>query len=114
MAFKLAIADRVAVRVKGRFKGAAEGEKLAFDFTLDMDRLSQAEFSALQESGDRIDDFLVTKCHGWTGQRLVLQEDGKTPADYSPDAFRAMLGLPGMPLWVYQALVRDCGVQEKN
>ena len=111
--FKLAIANRVAVQIKGKLAGETRGTHVNVNFSLDMDRMSQEEINAAITSGEPIADFLVKKTHGWDGQRLVLDESGN-PASYSEEAFRALLDVPGMPVWAWQAYMRDLGVQEKN
>ncbi|HEY8359343.1 MAG TPA: hypothetical protein VIL30_17980 [Ramlibacter sp.] len=114
MAFKLAVANRVAVVVKGKLPGETRGTHINFDFTLDMARIDQSEVDAAHTSGEGIVDFLVAKGSGWSGQRLVVDEAGN-PAPYSEEAFRALLnGVPGMHLWIYRAYMRDLGAQEKN
>jgi hypothetical protein len=113
MAFRLAIDNRVAVTVKGKIPGASRGTHTNFNFTLDMERMTQPQLTEALSSGDRVDDFLASKTAGWEGQRLVLDEGGN-PAAFSEEAFRELLKVPGMTVHVLQAYTRDLGVQEKN
>lgn len=113
MGFRLAIDNRVAVTVKGKIPGATRGTHTNINFTLDMERLTQEQLTESLQSGERIDDFLVSKTRGWDGQRLVL-DDGGNPAPFGEEAFRELLKVPGMTVWVLQAYTRDLGVQEKN
>lgn len=113
MPFKLAIADRVAVAVKGKLPGATRGTHVNFDFTLDMERIDQAQIAAAHTSDEAISDFLLSKTRAWERQQLVLNEDGSAAA-FSEEAFRALLNVPGMALWVHQAYLDHLRVQEKN
>lgn len=113
MKYRLAIADRVAVQVKGKLPGDRAGAATNFNFTLDMERLDQAQVRAALASSESVEDFLIAKTRGWDGQRLVLGADNQ-PAPYNEEAFRALMGIPGMAPWILQAYMRDLGVQEKN
>ncbi|HEX2545660.1 MAG TPA: hypothetical protein VHL79_12315 [Ramlibacter sp.] len=115
MGFKLAIGNRVAVQIKGKLPGDSRGSHVNVNFTLEMDRMSQDEVNAAYASGDTFADFIVKKCHGWDGQRLVLDESTGNPAAYSEEAMRALLNaVPDMALWVWRSYMRDLGMQEKN
>ena len=113
MAYKIAVEDKVLVTVKGGLLGSAKGRDKPFDFTLLMDRLDQDEINKRQKSGEQVADFIVSLTHGWEGQNLVLNEDGK-PADFSEEALRALLSIAGMHVKCYQCYLVDVGVQEKN
>jgi hypothetical protein len=113
--YRLAVAERVAVQIKGKLKGESTGTHANVNFTLDMDRVSQKEIDEARGGEETIGDFLVRHTRGWTGQQLVLdQEEGGKPAAFCEDAMRALLEFPGMTLWVYRAYMRDLGLQEKN
>jgi len=113
MAYRLAIDNRVAVTVKGKIPGSTRGTHTNVNFTLDMERLDQDQLTAALQSGDPIDDFLVARTRAWDGQRLVLDEGGN-PASFSEEAFRELLKVAGMRVWILQSYTRDLGVQEKN
>lgn len=113
MAFKLAVENKVIVTVKGKRKTDQAGVDKPIHFTLTMDRMTQDEITVSMKSGDTIEDFIVARTSGWSGQRLVLNEDD-SPAEFSEGALRELLKLPGMAVWCYQAYLRDVGVQEKN
>lgn len=112
--FRLAVADRVAVQVKGKLQGAERHQSTKVDFTLDMDRLDQTQIEAAIANSDTIADFLASHAHGWNGQALVVDAETNRPATFSEEAFRALLEAPGMTVWVYRAYLRDLGVQERN
>lgn len=113
MAYKLAVEDKVLVTVKGKLLGSAKGRETSFDFKLLMDRLSQEQINERMRSGEQIVDFIVSLTHGWEGQRLVLNDDD-TPADFSQEALRALLGIASVAVKCYQCYLSDVGVQEKN
>lgn len=112
MGYRLAIENRVAVQVKGKIPGATRGSHVNFNFTLDMERIDQDQVTAAQVSGENIADFLVARTRGWDGQRLVLDAQD-SPAAYGDEAFRQLMQVPGMSVWIYHAYLRDLGVQEK-
>lgn len=114
MAYKLAVDDKVCVSVKGKLPTANKGSPLRFDFTLTMRRINQDEINELMKSGEAPKDVVAQRIEGWDGQRLVLEEDGTTPAPCNPEAVDALLRIPGMAVWVLQSYIRDLGVQEKN
>jgi hypothetical protein len=112
--YRLAIEDRVAVRVKRKIQGASRGTHINVDFTLDMERMDQDQINdAIANSGESIADFLVKKTRGWDGQRLVLDESDM-PAAFCEESYRALLKYPGMTVAIWQDYMRDLGVQEKN
>lgn len=112
--YRLAVDNRVAVNVKGKLQGAERHLAKKIDFTLDMDRLDQAQIDAEMANGDSVADFLVKHAHAWNGQTLVIDTETGQSATFCEEAFRALLNYPGMHLWVYRAYLRDLGVQEKN
>lgn len=113
MGFILAIDNKVAVTVKGHLPGANRNSPTRFDFTLMMDRMEQEEVETALKSGDPVIDFVLAHTQDWQGQRLVRHEDDSS-ADFSPEAMRAMLKIPGMSVFIFQAYLRDMGVQTKN
>ncbi len=113
MKFKLAIEDKVCVPVKGKLAGATPGAFKPFAFTVTMQRLDQPTIDAALKSGNTVSDFVAAHVQGWDGQRLVLNEDD-TPADFGPEALQELLKLPAMGVWIFQAYMREVGVQEKN
>ena len=111
--FRLAIGNRVAVPVRCKLAGAERGTHVNVNFTLDMDRISQAEITAADSSKEPVTDFLVSRTHGWSGQTLV-RDEADNPAPYSEEAFRALLDVPGMAVWIFRAYMGELGAQEKN
>jgi len=56
----------------------------------------KATFGKDAENPDQpVNDFLRERITGWRGQRMVLDEGGK-PADFSAEAFDAMLSVGGV------------------
>jgi hypothetical protein len=111
--YRLAIGDRVAVRIQGKIPGDTRGTHTNLDFTLDMERMDQDQINEAVQSGEQIADFLTRKVRGWSGQTLVRDENDQ-PASFCEDAFRALLRAPGMGPRIWTAYLRDLGVQEKN
>lgn len=113
MGFILAIDNKVAVTVKGNLPGANRNSPTRFDFTLFMDRMEQEEIENALKSSDPVIDFVLAHTQDWQSQRLVRNEDDSS-AEFSPDAFRVMLRIPGMAVFIFQAYLHDMGVQAKN
>lgn len=113
MAFKLVIANKVQVPVHGFYTDERSVER-KFDFTLEMDRMDQAELKAsLTSRSEDAAETVRRKTTGWSGQRLVLTEDDK-PADFSPEALDALLSIAGMGGHCWQAYLTKVMVHEKN
>lgn len=93
MSIRLVVAPIVSWRVEGTNR---EGSKdIRFDFTLDAERSSQDEVTAIFNEGSeqKSVDYLAPKLRGWGG---VLGEDDR-PAPYSEEAFRTLVNAyPGL------------------
>jgi hypothetical protein len=113
MALKLAIENKVAVHIQGVVPGAAKGDRKKVDFHIYMTRLNQEEINASMKEEEPLTAFIKRLADGWDGQRLVLNEDD-TPAAFSAEALEQLFLVPGMPMWIYRAYLRDVGIQEKN
>lgn len=84
--------------------------KKNFFFHLTAPRLGTAEWRALfgpnaENPNQPVADFLRERISGWRGQHLVLDDAGK-PADFSPEAFDAMLGVNGLEMLIFMAYQR--------
>lgn len=112
--YRLAIEDRVAVRIRGKVPGAEIGKHTNIDFVLDMERISQTKVTELAGNTDSMQDVLVARTRGWSGQRLVIDEETGQPASYNEDAMRALLDFPGMAPFIWAHYLRELGLQEKN
>jgi hypothetical protein len=51
---------------------------------------------------------------GWRDQRLVLEEDETTPAEFCEDAMSALMGIAGMGMQCLNAYLKVAGVNAKN
>ena len=114
MAFKLVIADVVQVPVKATINDG--GRPVTFSFTVTAPRLPLDEFRALADganAAESLDDFLMRKLTGWSGQKLVIDESGQ-PAAFSPEALRCMLDLVGMAGIIFGAYLEACGAKGKE
>lgn len=112
MAFQLAIDDTVHVPVKLSINSA--GIAKTFDFTLICTRLPADELKSRAENKNlTMRDIVKEVTRGWTGQSLVLDEQGK-PAEFSQAALAAMLGVSGVGHVLYVAYGRECAAKEKN
>ncbi len=94
----------ITVKVPGA-SGAVE-----HSFRLIGKRYSKDEWresvEALQASGGQRDvAFLLESITGWTGQSLVVADDG-VPVPFSTDALRLLLTIPGMDVSVFVAYQR--------
>jgi hypothetical protein len=112
MKFKLVIGDRVDVPVKVSINTAA-GKAQTFAFTLEARRMDVAEYrEALGESSQTtVVEFLQANVTGWRGQRLVLDDDDQ-PAEWSQEAFGAMLGIVGMEQACFAAYIKALNLAE--
>lgn len=112
MAFKLAIGDRVAIKVKGNYVDAESVER-KFNFTLDCDRLATKELSAaIKDPALSAEAFFRLHAHNWKDQRLVLDEAGQ-PAPFSPEALDMLFTISGMAAVCWQSYLEQA-VAQKN
>lgn len=107
--FKLAIEDTVEVPVKFTLKDGRVNKP--FNFTLTARRPAKEEAEALSDL--TIKDFLLSNITGWSGQRLVLDDNGE-PANFSRDAFEYMLSTTGVLRMCWDAYLKESGAKEKN
>jgi hypothetical protein len=111
--YTLAIEDTVEVPVKFTLKAGSVNK--AFSVTLTAQRLSQdAITSALEEAGGKFQPFMQQVVTGWAGNRLILEPDTGEPADFSPSALEALLGVSGVAHVCFTAYIKECGAKEKN
>jgi len=113
MAYRLVVADVVQVPVK--FSVADGGRQAVFAFAFTAPRLPLEEFRALTEaeSAETVDEFLMRKVTGWSGQRLVVDEAGE-PVAFSAEALRCMLGLVGVAGVMFAAYLQACSAKGKE
>lgn len=81
--------------------------KKNFFFHLSAPRMSTDEWRAkfgpnADNPNQAVGDFLREHITDWRGQRLVLDEQGK-PADFSAEAFDAMLSVNGLEMLIFIA-----------
>lgn len=109
--FKLAINDNVGIPVKFTLKAGEVDKK--FSFILLAARRSQEDIDAwMVDKSVNIKDILTEVVTGWSGQALVLTEDG--PAEFSPEAFAVMLNVAGVANTIYLAYMQGCGAKERS
>lgn len=112
MAYKLVIANVVKVPVKFTLDDA--GVSKEFKFTISCERLGVDEIKERTQDGTaRISDFLKGIMHGWEGQKLVVDDEGK-PADFNPDSLNVMLNTAGVATVLYNRYLNECGAKGKN
>lgn len=107
--YTLAIADQIELPIK--FSVNDGGTAKSFAFKLKAKRMTQAALRAVFKDADILTrDLLTEQIVGWSGQRLVLDDDGE-PAEFSAGAFEALLSLVGMENLVYGAYLKAMGVE---
>lgn len=118
MSFKLNVSNTVEFPVRIVLNDA--GKTRVFAFTLMGKRIPQDQLlEELRREDQRIGAFLQTRLTGWRGQTLVVVDDGRdpddyTPADFSPEALAAMLGITGTSELIFEAYLSANGVQGKE
>jgi hypothetical protein len=112
--YVVAVSDMVQVPVEGKIVDE-NGITKPFKFTLTCKRVSASQFKEKLDADDfRAQDVMAEVTTGWSGQRLVMEEDGVTPAEFCPDALEALLDISGMAMKCFQALGKASGAQAKN
>lgn len=108
----LVVSDLVRFKVEGVTKDG-DGKEIPFKFSLVADRMSTDELAETMASESKIADTLARIVKGWSDQRLVLEED-RTPAEFTPEAFAALMTIPHMGLMCFNAYHRATGAAVKN
>lgn len=113
--YTVAIGNNIEVPVKFTLK---EGKvNKSFVFTLLAERREVAEIEAAMKDNEyKFKEALVSLgcVTGWTGQKLILEDDGKTPAEFNDESFDAMLSIPVVAAIVFKAYQQESGAKEKN
>ncbi|MEN9904254.1 MAG: hypothetical protein RLZZ555_819 [Pseudomonadota bacterium] len=94
--FRLVVSNTLGFDVVGRIN--EEGPRpLDVRFRITADRIDVSEYRDVLAEGSAVTtrDFLAAHLRGWSGQRLVLDEQDQ-PAEYSVEALDVMLSLVGM------------------
>ena len=113
MKYKLAIADVLGVKVEGSITDDA-GVQKPFSFVLQCHRLAHDVMKAtVMDKQESIVDFFAKHARGWTGQRLVLDEEG-APAPFTPEALAVLFGIAGMANTCWTAYLNQVVVSAKN
>lgn len=108
MAFILKIGNFVELPIRLEIN---DGSKPAiFNFKLTAKRLSVSEWEKHfstdgEHSGQPVREFLLDHITGWSGQGLVIDEGTGQPADFSREAFTAMLSVMGVQPVVFQKYI---------
>jgi hypothetical protein len=109
--FTLSIQDAVEVPVKFTLKEGRVNKQ--FSFTLTAIRRPQADIDQWVKDDQRmIKDILAEVVTDWKGQTLVM--DGDKPAEFSQEAFEAMLDAPGVAQQCYIGYLTECRAKAKN
>ncbi len=112
--FTTVISPTVLVTVKGATKDG-KGQPVPFKFTLTCSRLQADDLKQRISSGEfDMKDVLREVTTDWSGQRLVIDEETTQPADFCPEAFDALLNIPGMALVCFNAFAKETSAEAKN
>lgn len=113
MAFKLAVADLIGVKVEGSNRDEHGNEK-PFKFTLVCERYSAEQMKAAVGNKDETAfAFLERVARDWQGQRLVLDDAGE-PAPFGLEALRLLLSISGMAMLCWQSYLAQVQATAKN
>lgn len=115
MAFKLAIADRIGVKVEGSTTHE-DGAKVPFSFILVCNRLKHEELRAITEdsaSRATANEFFEKHALDWRDQHLVLDDAGRA-APFSVDALKVLFSIAGMSAACWHAYLQQVMATAKN
>lgn len=108
----LSISNTSEISVKFTLKEGSVNKLFAFSFTAE--RLDQDEINErLEDKNKKVKDFMAEVIKGWSGQRLVLEDNGE-PAEFSQEALAMMLNVMGVGGILFNAYLKDCSAKEKN
>lgn len=109
--YKLAISNIVVVPVEVKI-GDETGKPKTHKFSITCNRLGADDLTAAF-NGISPQDFLMNEVTGWSGQKLVLEDDG-TPAEFCADSLAALLDIQGMVMVVFGAYLKEAAATAKN
>jgi len=110
--YKLAISDTTIVKVNVTLKDGT-GRDNQYKFDLVCKRKGADELKSQLDSGESVKEIMREVTQGWRGQRLVLESDD-APAEFSADAFDAMLDIAAMPTVLFNFYFKQSSANEKN
>jgi hypothetical protein len=112
--YVVVVSDMVQVPIEGKLNDE-NGTAKPFKFSLTCRRRSATEIrEALDAATFSAQDFMKGVTTGWKGQRLVMEEDGQTPAEFCEESFDALLDVSGMAMFCFNAFGKAAGVTAKN
>lgn len=112
--YVVVISDMVQVQVEGKLADES-GSPNPFKFMLVCKRRSANEIKAALDAAEfRAQDFLQEVTTDWKGQRLVMEEDGQTPAAFCSEAFDALLDISGMAMLCFTSYGKAASATAKN
>lgn len=113
MAYKLAIEDKVGVKIEGATK-AADGSEKPFKFVLVCQRYSAEQMKdVVSDQDETAFAFFEKVACDWHNQRLVLDEAGN-PAPFNLDALRVLMSISGMAMLCWNSYLVQVQATAKN
>lgn len=110
MAINLIVSNHVGISVKGVIDDE-DGKPNPFAFFLKCKRLKSAELKvSLDDKETAIADFLEAVVVGWKN----VKDAGGVDAEFSTEALRQLLELPGVARMAFIAYLASVGAKEKN
>lgn len=108
----LAIGNTANVAVKFSLKDGGINKPFSFNFTAK--KYSQDEVTELlSEKDNKVTGFMRDVVTGWSGQRLVLDDNGE-PSAFDAEALDMMLNVMGVANVMFGAYFKECAAKEKN
>lgn len=108
----LSISNTSDISVKFTLREGTVNKLFAFTFTairLDQDDISER----MDDKNKKVKEFMAEVITGWSGQRLVLEDNGE-PAAFSQEALAMLLNVMGVAGILFAAYLKECGAKEKN
>lgn len=109
--YKLAISNVVVVPVEVKINDET-GKAKTHKFSVTCNRLGADDLAAAF-AGVSPQEFLTAEVTAWSGQKLVLEDDG-TPAEFCADSLAALLDIQGMVMVIFGAYLKEAAATAKN
>jgi hypothetical protein len=111
--YKLSIAEKIGVKVKGTTVGEDGGE-VPYAFTLICTRLAHDDLrAAIEDKTKTANQFFEEHAKDWRGQNLVHDAAGR-PAPFSGEALGVLFTVAGMAAACWQAYLQQVMATTKN
>ncbi|SDH40763.1 MULTISPECIES: hypothetical protein [unclassified Duganella] len=110
--YKVVVSNTTIVNIATTLKDEG-GRNNQYKFDLICTRMGADDLKQRLDNGETTKEIMRSVTTNWRGQRLVLESDDK-PAEFSDEAFEAMLDIPHLATVLFNSYYTQQGAAAKN